>query len=230
MSILFKLISSKNMEIKYDFIGDAKYDVFKQIFKTYGLTEEEFEFSFFVVNSEKLIDKNKVFKITENDCLPVFVFSISKETKEKLFTIFEKNQINQTKEINNSPVDPELTKPIVEKEEESIPELTDDVINQINEKTISLFKDDDFKHLIRIYYTNPTIMQTFFSFISHGDIININMPKKNETIDFNNELVILKSLGIKETDENITQALRLFNGHINLTLRFFLCKNAVETQ
>ena len=129
--------------------------------------------------------------------------------------------------VNN--IDPFLQKvidtPVIE---EITPTLDDETVKTINEKTSKLFDNDDFKELIRIYYTNQGIMKTFLNFIVHGDIVGINIPESVEGKTYPNEVARLKELGVKETDENIIKCLSNFNGHLNLTLRALLVRNAVQ--
>jgi hypothetical protein len=71
-------------------------------------------------------------------------------------------------------------------------------------------------------------MKTFLNFIVHGDIVGINIPETVEGKTYPNEVAKLKELGVKETDENIIKCLSNFNGHLNLTLRALLVRNAVQ--
>jgi hypothetical protein len=47
-------------------------------------------------------------------------------------------------------------------------------------------------------------------------------------IDYTEKIMLLKSLGICESDEIINQALVAFNGHLNLVLRVLLCRKSVN--
>lgn len=64
------------------------------------------------------------------------------------------------------------------------------------------------------------------NFVSHGDIVNITIPKVEESIDYSTSINILKSLGLDSSNEQIEKALILFNGHLSLALRLLLCQKA----
>ena len=87
------------------------------------------------------------------------------------------------------------------------------------------FNDPDFKHLVRIYYSNQDTMKEFFSYIVSGDItkLTVNKTEKN----YENEIQILQSLVITESNENIQKCLESVNGHLNLALRLLLCKSSL---
>jgi len=168
--------------------------------------------------------------------LVIFVFPTIKSVKEKLEEIFIKNSTNiQLITIPNVQsdvvVDPYIQRPINSIEVnpvDALPILDDSIIKIMNEKSSKLFENDDFKHLIRIYYSNQDIMKTFLQFIVHGDIVKIDIPKNESlVINYEKEITILKTLGIKESDENIKQCLSNFNGHMNLTLRALLVRKAI---
>lgn len=125
-------------------------------------------------------------------------------------------------------VDKELQISIEDKEEEAVPELSEDIIKEMNKKTIKLFQDPDFCNLIKIYYLKPELITTFINFVSHGDIINMVLPKvTGEVKDFSESINILKSLGINATEEQMLESLTIFNGHLNLTLRSLLCQKTL---
>jgi hypothetical protein len=143
-------------------------------------------------------------------------------------TVVDNNTLSRSNR-DDGPVDPELTKPVVDKvEEEKTPELSQEVIDAMNLKTAKLFESKDFKHLVRIYYSNPDVIKTFLNFVSHGDIAKMTIPTMTEEKDFSVEIGMLKSLGITESDEVIGQVLKAFNGHLNLSLRVLLCRKAVN--
>jgi hypothetical protein len=128
----------------------------------------------------------------------------------------------------NVEIDLSLQKSIEDKDEESIPELTEEIITEMNKKTLKLFQDEDFCTLIKIYYNKPELIKTFMNFVSHGDIVNINIPKVEESIDYTTSINILKSLGLDSSNEEIEKVLALFNGHLSLALRTLLCQKAIS--
>jgi hypothetical protein len=224
MPIIFKLIGNiklKVLEIKYDINGIVRLSSIISIFKNYGIPPENFEHIKFIVESEHLNNNSKFFKVSDNYNLIVFIFTSKKEINDKLIKIFSKN--NNIDDID----DEEITKPIVDKVEEKIPELSQDIINSNNIKTLELFENPNFKHLVKIYFNEPNIFKTFLQFISHGDITNMTIPISNQEKDYSVEIEHIKSLGITESDEVILHFLKKYNGHVNLSLRAFLCQKAM---
>jgi hypothetical protein len=231
MPIIFKLIGNiklKVLEIKYDINGIVRLSSIISIFKNYGIPSENFEHIKFIVESEHLNNDSKFFEVSDNYNLIVFIFTSKKEINDKLIKIFSKNNdINEVDDIDDDIDDEELTKSIVDKIEEEIPELSQDIINSNNTKTLELFENPNFKHLIKIYFNEPNIFKTFLQFISHGDITNMTIPISNQEKDYSAEIEHIKSLGITESDEVILHFLKKYNGHINLSLRAFLCQKAM---
>jgi hypothetical protein len=224
MPIIFKLVGNiklKVLEIKYDINGIVRLSSIISIFKNYGIPAENFEHIKFIVETEHLNNNSKFFKVSDNYNLIVFIFTSKKEINDKLIKIFSKN--NNIDDI----YDEEITKPIVDKVEEKIPELSQDIINSNNIKTLELFENPNFKHLVKIYFNEPNIFKTFLQFISHGDITNMTIPIFNQEKDYSVEIEHIKSLGITESDEVILHFLKKYNGHINLSLRAFLCQKAM---
>ena len=233
MPIIFKLIGNiklKVLEIKYDINEIVRLSSIISIFENYGIPSENFEHIKFIVESEHLINNSKFFEVSDNYNLIVFIFTSKKEINDKLIKIFSKNNnidyINYIDEVDDID-DEELTKSIVDKIEEKIPELSQDIIDSNNTKTLELFENPNFKHLVKIYFNEPDIFKTFLQFISHGDITNMTIPIINEEKDYSVEIKHIKSLGITESDEVILHFLKKYNGHINLSLRAFLCEKAM---
>ena len=235
MPVIFKHvgnIGTNKFEIKKELIGTLKLSNIEMIFEEYGLTKEELSNTKFIANSETLKNDEKSFIVSNEDLLIIFVFSTIKSIKEKLEEVFIKNSNIQLIEIpqEQTPVlvDPYIQRPINAVEIDTVPILDDSIVKMMNEKSSKLFENDDFKHLIRIYYSNQDIIKTFLQFIVHGDIVKIDIPKNESlVINYEKEIAILKTLGIKESDENIKQCLSNFNGHMNLTLRSLLVRKAI---
>ena len=271
MPIIFKLvghINSNALEIKREITGIVKFSSIISIFELYGISSESFEHIRFVIDSETIKDDTKIFKVSNDYNLIVFVFTSNKEIKEKLIEIFLKNEISIFDDnpisifddesnpiVNDNPIsifddesnsivddipipifdndscDEELTKPLVDKiQEDENTELSKEIIESNNIKTAKLFENKDFKHLIRIYYSNPDVIKTFLNFVSHGDIIKISIPIISEEKDYLDEIGMLKSLGINESDDFIKSVLNRFNGHLNLSLRVLLTHKAVNCE
>ncbi|NDC31311.1 MAG: hypothetical protein EBZ58_10330, partial [Bacteroidetes bacterium] len=235
---IFKLVGIQNfkaLEIKHDLIGKLSLSNIKAIFTKYGLREDDYENIKFVTNSETFRSDEKSYDVSSNDSYTVFVFTADKDLKQRLFNIFQEHATNKSEESSNSSVkltqeepDKELTKSIKDSIIDVEPELTQEIINRMNSKTLELFADDDFKQLVRIYYNKPETIKTFLNYISHGNIVKVFIPSQNSEIDYTEKISLLKSLGISETDEIIKQSLVAFNGHLNLALRVLLCRQAIH--
>lgn len=210
MPITFKLIGnikSKLLEIKYDINGIVRLSSIISIFKNYGIPPENFEHIKVIIEREPLTNDSKFYQVLDDYNLIVFIFTSKKDINDNLIEIFSKHNIDKI--------------------EEKIPELSQDIINSNNIKTVQLFENPNFKQLVKIYFNEPELFKTFLKFISHGDITNMNIPTIDEEKDYSVELEYIKSLGITENDKVILQFLKKYNGHINLSLRAFLCQKAM---
>lgn len=210
MPITFKLIGnikSKLLEIKYDINGIVRLSTIISIFKKYGIPPENFEHIKVIIEREPLTNDSKFYQVLDDYNLIVFIFTSKKDINDNLIDIFSKNNIDKI--------------------EEKIPELSQDIINSNNIKTVQLFENPNFKQLVKIYFNEPELFKTFLKFISHGDITNMMIPTIDEEKDYSFELEYIKSLGITENDKVILQFLKKYNGHINLSLRAFLCQKAI---
>lgn len=210
MPITFKLIGnikSKLLEIKYDINGIVRLSSIISIFTNYGIPPENFEHIKVIIEREPLTNDSKFYQVLDDYNLIVFIFTSKKDINDNLIEIFSKHNIDKI--------------------EEKIPELSQDIINSNNIKTVQLFENPNFKQLVKIYFNEPELFKTFLKFISHGDITNMNIPTIDEEKDYSVELEYIKSLGIIENDKEILQFLKKYNGHINLSLRAFLCQKAM---
>ena len=219
MPITFKLvgnIKSKLLEIKYDINGIVRLSTIISIFKNYGIPPENFEHIKVIIEREPLTNDSKFYQVSDDYNLIVFIFTSKKDINDNLIDIFSKNM--GISDIDNKEVD---------KIEEKILELSQDIIDSNNTKTLQLFENPNFKQLVKIYFNEPELFKTFLKFISHGDITNMMIPTINEEKDYSVELEYIKSLGIIENDEVILLFLKKYNGHINLSLRAFLCQKAM---
>jgi hypothetical protein len=256
MPITFKLVgnvNSKSLEIKKDITGTIRLSNIISIFVEYGLSSDDFKDIRIIQNSHTIDSEDKIFNVNEGDNVTVFIFCTVKDIREKLAILFLKHSTTVTTQelptnkfpallsqasfapsegVNtfcNQEVDNLLEKSIEDKVEEEIaPELSEEIINEMNKKTLELFKDDDFCNLIKIYYTKPNLIKTFMNFVSHGDIININIPKVEEAKDYTASIKLIQSLGLDSSEDKINKALTIFNGHINLALRLLLCQKSIQ--
>lgn len=121
----------------------------------------------------------------------IFIFSSNDEIKKKLKYIFENYE-----------------------------NINKDILNNINEETIILFKDNDFKVLLNIYKRRPELFQILLQYTYSGDVI-CNIEK---TDDYSSQLEIIKELNLNISDDLILEKLIKYGGHLNLTLRSLLCE------
>ena len=152
MPITFKLvgnIKSKLLKIKYDINGIVRFSSIISIFKNYGVPPENFEHIKVIIESEPLNNDSKFYQVSDNSNLIVFIFTSKKDINDNLIEIFSKHNIDDT-EAN--------------KIEEKIPELSQDIINSNNIKTLQLFENPNFKQLLKIYFNEPEIFKTFLKF------------------------------------------------------------------
>lgn len=113
--------------------------------------------------------------------------------------------------------DEEINKPIPLEEIK----FNEEIIEKSNNKTIELFKNDNFKTLLKIFNDEPDVFKTFASYITHGDV-QLDYFDDIEETNYDNELEAIKSLEVDIDDELIIEALKRFKGHINLSLRYLL--------
>lgn len=233
MPVIFKPVGMTDLngvEIHEDLPNTFKLADIENIFAKYGLTAEDF-------NTIKFIDKHTTIKKDEektySNTVTILVFSVLKTTKDKLEIIFKQKGKKTDPDIStlieeDQVVDPFIQKPLDKAEPKQDFILDDNFVKAMNMKTVELFNDEDFQHLIRIYSTKKHLYKTLNQYVSHGTIVKINIPK-SEVIDlYEEEISQLRKVGITESDETIRQVLSNFNGHLNLSLRDLLCKKAVS--
>lgn len=251
MPILFKLSGYQNIPNIIDtFEGYININVLIELFKFWGVVEDDIMKIKFISDSEIINNSNKNYEITKKEIRVIYVFTSNEELRNKLSDIFIKNgnfseQVelgqNQTKNIEqqkedtviNEP-DSEISKPLNKEESDKIV-LTPDIIESVNKKTIELFQDDDFKSLLRIYLKRPELFSVLAKYVQDGNVVD----------EIKNDETLIKSLTQEEFDKykelaehimklnilsNITydyiiQKLFIFNGNINLTLRHILCEH-----
>lgn len=107
--------------------------------------------------------------------------------------------------------------------------LTPDIIDNINQRTVLLFEDNDFKHLLKIYLKRPELYEVFLKYIENADIIEVNTNNSSNN-DLSDELLLkyknlcdkIKNLNLNIKEEVIISRLIKYSGHLNLTLRSLL--------
>ena len=241
MAIIYKLVGIKSNEnvnnemIHKDLSSEKKELNIKDVytlFSSLGCSEGINEIKF-ITNSETM-KEDKNYTIPEGEGkLIIFVFTMNETLKTKLKEIFNTHGYAAKKEIsivqNSTPqqVYPkvELDKPIAE-DEIKIDEST---INKSNTETIKLFGEKDFQSLVRIFYENPNVFKTFASYISSGNTIGNLQFSEMRDLEFEKEVEEIKNLNLDIKEESIKTALKKFNGHINLSLRYLLALKSINT-
>ena len=196
--------------------------------RTLQINNEENTIVFVFTNDDVIKDKlSQIFSkyATNSDNVPSIFFNSSDWSSNPLGSNPLGSNPSGSNQIKNNcvQVDSELQKPIVDQVDEESYELTEEVINNMNLKTVKLFENENFKQLIRIFNTDPDIIKTFLSYVSHGDIVKLNIPSQlNKPDNYDNEMLRLKELGVTNNDNQILSTLEKYNGHLNLTLRDLL--------
>lgn len=239
MPVIFRPVGfNRNFEIKTILQNNLTLVKIIEIFTKFGLLSDDFNNIRFIFNLET-ITFDKTLQLNNEENIIVFVFTNDDMIKDKLSQIFSKyatdsdiapsiffnsSNSNPNQMKNNCvQVDSELQKPIVDQVDEESYELTEEIINNMNLKTVKLFENENFKQLIRIFNTDPDIIKTFLSFVSHGDIVKLNIPSQlNKQDNYDGEMLKLKELGVMNNDDQILSTLEKYNGHLNLTLRDLL--------
>lgn len=248
MPLVFKLVGytadKKHYEIKDPFNGPINLKLLYELYKVWGLDEEEIENIKFITDSEQIKNPDKNFLVKDDEDRVIFVFTSVLTIRQKLHDIFIKEgtevQIpsqtgssDNVTEVQVTMVDPQICKPLTQIViPDSIPQLTSELIDMMNIKSVSLFADQDFKNLISIYLRNPELFGIFAKYVQNGDVIEEslipvktwNMLSDEELINFNVLCTKVKNLGIQMPDEVIINRLIKYSGHLNLTVRSLLCE------
>jgi len=244
MPIHFKLVGQTgkvNKVIVKPIIGNIKLNIIHSIFKFYDMTDDELSQMKFITDSETVKDPDKEYNVDAIEIRLIHVFCINIDVREKLRTIFESHGIvvqpKETKTTSSDrststfsikrELDSKFSQPLPDaKEEEDV--LSKDDISEINKNIIKTFSDKDFKTLFRIYHTKPELLSLLYSFISSGDIIdNIETKEYDEEYEYKDEFESINSIGLGFSENSIKSTLEHFEGHMNLTLRYLLCKNTL---
>jgi|MDTG01.5.fsa_nt_gb hypothetical protein len=223
MSVLFKLVGIKvekntKSEILCNFGSKNSINLsdILSIFDGFGLNidkEKEKEIKF--ITDSETIKKENSYKISSDSKRVIFIFSMNSDVKQEFIKIFNEHGIVKEEEMDVD-ADDEITKPIPEEEIK----ISDDIIKASNVETIKLFQDKDFLALMDIYNRNAEAFKTFSRYISSGTVLMNSLEKSDD--DFLVELNEIKKLNIGKSDEEIKNALQMFNGHLNLSLRYLL--------
>ena len=230
MSILYKLVGVTNTrnnctellhkdwdESKKNFtLKDAK-----EYFKSMGMTDSQVDQIKFISNAEIITDE-KNYDLSTNK-LTIYVFSQVEEIKKQIFKVFQDNgKVSINQPVQEKKEDTTISKPL----SENLIKITPEIIEESNQTTVELFKNKNFQTLLRIFYEDPSVYKRFASFVVSGDMVEDPFSEETED-EFDKEAEHLVSLGIPIPEDDIRTALKKFNGHINLTLRYLLTMDSL---
>ena len=227
MPLVFKLVglpdTTKFLEVRDEFDGSINLKLFTELFVFWGVTTDELKQINFIINSESIKNEDINYIIKKDEDAIIFVYTKCDELKNKLKDIFIKN--GGAKHM----IQPELENEITEILPEIQPELTDDIINEMNLKSIKLFSDPDFKFLICIFVKRPELFSTLSQYVQNCDIIKDSpISLEDKDIERYQELANnIHYLNIGINYAQIMDRLIRLKGHLNLTLRSLLCEKAL---
>jgi len=231
MPLTIKLTGTP-FEIRSGYCGHVVLPNLFKIFIDNEMSVDEIRTMKFIHNYEQMNEQTSVL-VVPNSNEEFHVFSDVPEVKHKLCLVFmslQKSSNRQPQENTNqnngyyTKPEEQITAPVVDEEPAVV--ITMEHIKATNLKTIELFQNKDFKSLVSIYYSNPSIIKTFLSFITNGNIVELpfseNIMQQDEN-EMRKHIQYFRELGITTENENIVKALHMFKGHLNLTLRYLLC-------
>jgi hypothetical protein len=238
MPIVFKLVGvsaeGKSYEIRDTYSGNITLKMLYTLFNNHNFSIEELNVIKFVTEGTQMQEMDKEYLIKDEDTRIIFVFSQDETIRKKLLSVFIKVGFevhNFTKPVQSEPLvkNEELLKPLTDIPPE-IPTFTDEVINMMNQRTIKLFSDPDFKTLLRIYKSKPELFDTLLQYVQHGTVVNEALVSQKTLSDISSEelekyktlALTFAGFGLECTEEEILSKLIKYNGHLNLTLRSIL--------
>ncbi len=250
MPLVLKLVGfsqdNKSYQIKDKFTGPFNLKLLYELFIHWNLTTDDIDKIKFITDSEQIKNPDKTFVIKEDEERLIFVFTSDRDVRTKLLNIFSSQgtEVNKDFKLNESSqptlrlenADPEICKPLTQKKLDPIQQLTPDIIELMNVKSVSLFSDPDFKNLISIYLRKPELFSTLSQYIQSGNVIEESLiPQKtidqlsSDEIQHYQQLADkLKHLELGVTNEVLINRLIFFSGHLNLTVRSILCESVTN--
>ena len=250
MPLVLKLVGfsqdNKSYQIKDKFTGPFNLKLLHELFIHWNLTTDDIDKIKFITDSEQIKNPDKTFEIKEDEERLIFIFTSDRDVRTKLLNIFSSQgtEVNKDFKLDESPkptmrlenADPEICKPLTQKKLDPIQQLTPDIIDLMNVKSVSLFSDPDFKNLISIYLRKPELFSTLSQYIQSGNVIEESLiPQKtidqlssDELQDYQQLADKLKHLELGVSKEVLINRLIFFSGHLNLTVRSILCESATN--
>jgi hypothetical protein len=198
-----------------------------------SLTEQDFKDVKFILNKTKAItDYDEEILIDEHQETLIMVFTSSEEIRNKLFDIFIKFGMEYIPDSNtNKSSELSINKPITINKVDAVDEvdvMTDEVIEKLNEQTLKLFDDEDFRHLIKIYMEKPDLFNSLAKYVQHGNVVETKETLSYDELSddkktyYDEQFIKMKKLELNIDDDIIMKSLIQFSGHLNLTLRALL--------
>ena len=201
------------------------------------ISNEEIDNCTVTCNSKNL--KKETIIDDTNTIYRLFIFSGNLEIKNKLIEIFknngEKSLMNQqivtddnlsSGDDNLSSGDDNLSlgdlddnEPDKSSKDSAESEDSQNYDFSDIELKLEIFKDPDFRNLIKIYKNKPEIFKDFYKYISTSYLVKLEV---NEDIDYSSNLDTIKNMNLNFTDEDIIDSLKITNNHINLALRHLI--------
>ena len=196
MPIVLKLVGftqdHKSYQIKDKFTGPINLRLLHELFIHWNLTTDDIDKIKFITDSEQIKNPDKTFEIKEDEERLIFVFTSDRNVRTKLLNIFSSQgtEVSKDFKVDDSPkptlrlenADPEICKPLTQKKLDPVQQLTPDIIELMNVKSVSLFSDPDFKNLVSIYLRKPELFSTLSQYVQSGNVIEESfIPPK--TID-----------------------------------------------
>ncbi len=222
MPLVFKLVGytadKKHYEIKDPFNGPINLKLLAELYKVWGLTDDEITNIKFITDSEQIKNPEKCFLVKEDEDRVIFVFTSNVTIRHKLHEIFIRegsevqianrtatstvtsSSYTQSSSTNEGPVycaqpanpDPEITTPVTQVvKPDPIPVLTPEVVDMMNVKSVSLFADADFRNLISIFTRKPELFAVFAKYVQNGTVIEESLSP-TVTVDMLEDDILTK--------------------------------------
>lgn len=242
MSITYKLVGSQ-LQIRKDFEGFFNYNILYHDAMQIGIDKEDFQNIKFITESEQIKDNDKIFQVDKDNERIIHVFSPDESIRDKLRNSFlihgslkeqSSSHVTSKKEdteeighpIQYVEIDEEITKPITVVKKEAV-QITDEIIETMNKKFVSLIEDSDFLALNSIYIRRPDMFKVFSQFVQHGTIIQESAFSSKEHTE--EEIQSFVELA-KNIPDIVPQEIKMkhiikHNGHLNLAFRSIMTDN-----
>jgi len=223
MSLILKLIcTSNNIEINEIFTGIINLKILHELLISWDFVQEEINNIKFFIDTEEITNPDMNFIITEDNNKIINILAQDININNKLEIIFKQYKNNNLNTLNENILDSDE---IINNNDSS-----DKYIEDINNKTILLFDDPDFKNLLNIYIKKPELYNILYQYIQNVDFVNKNNNNdliisidQEQLSNYNNLADKLLFLGFSKNI--IIKKLIEYKGHLNLTIRSLLqCK------